>query len=82
MNSTHFCWSTLILSLFSTFKLVLSAGEEIAEEQTFLDDQIVLPQVLLNASGEQVAKDVLDKKYVGLYFQQVGVALVASLRPN
>ena len=68
MNSTHFCWSTLILSLFSTFKLGLSAGEEIAEEQTFLDDQIVLPQVLLNASGEQVAKDVLGKKYVGLYF--------------
>ena len=68
MKSTHFCWSILIASLFLTFKLGLSAGEEVAEEKTFPDDEIVLPQVLLNASGEQVAKDVLEKKYVGLYF--------------
>jgi len=68
MKSTLFCWSILIVSSILAFQFCLSAGEEIAGENDLPDDEIVLPQVLLNSSGEQIAKDVLDKKYVGLYF--------------
>ena len=68
MKSTLFCWSNLIVSLILAFQFCLSAGEEIAGESDLPDDEIVLPQVLLNSSGEQIAKDVLDQKYVGLYF--------------
>ena len=62
MKSTLFCWSILIVSSILAFQFCLSAGEEIAGENDLPDDEIVLPQVLLNSSGEQIAKDVLDKK--------------------
>ena len=46
----------------------LTAEEEVPEEKTFPDDEIVLPEALINSSGEQVEKEVLEKKFVGLYF--------------
>ncbi len=68
MKSTLLCCTILIVSSISTFKLCLSAGEVVTGERPLPDDEIVIPQVLLNSSGEEVDKDVLGKKYVGLYF--------------
>ena len=42
----------------------LTAEEEVPDEKTFPDDEIVLPEALINSSGEQVEKEVLEKKFV------------------
>ena len=44
MKSTLFCWSTFIPSLMLAFTMGLTAEEEVPDEKTFPDDEIVLPE--------------------------------------
>ena len=55
-------------SLMLAFTMGLTAEEGAPDEKSFPDDEIVLPETLINSSGEQVEKEVLEKKFVGLYF--------------
>ena len=67
--------------LILAFQFCLSADEEI-EKRNFLDDQIVLPVVLLNHPVNRLLRMFWIKNMWDFIFQQVGVVLVASSRPN
>lgn len=68
MKSTHTCWSIFIASLTLPVALALPAGEKFVEDSNFPKDEIVLPDLLLNFSGDKVSSKEVEKKYLGLYF--------------
>ena len=60
------CGFAFIICLvsFST----LFSGTEPEKSINFPDDEIIIPESLLNVSGEKVSAERIAEKYVGLYF--------------
>ena len=58
-------FSTFILSLFA---FGFSFAEEVESSDLLPTDEIVIPEILLDAGGDKIPSAGLEKKYVGLYF--------------
>lgn len=64
MKSSLF-FQVIIFSLFASTHF-LHGDTDV--DKAFPDDVIVIPNILVDKSGEELSSEILDKKYVGLYF--------------
>lgn len=64
MKSSLF-FQVIIFSLFASTHF-LHGDTDV--DKVFPDDVIVIPNILVDKSGEELSSEILDKKYVGLYF--------------
>ena len=58
-------FQVIIFSLFASTHFLHGDADV---DKAFPDDVIVIPNILVDKSGEELSSEILEKKYVGLYF--------------
>ena len=60
--------SPITLAMVFGFSVTAQSGEQEISLEDKVDDQVILPQNLLDQKGQKVSADVLEGKFIGLYF--------------
>jgi thiol-disulfide isomerase/thioredoxin len=60
--------SPILLAMVFSFSVTAQSGEQEISLEDKVDDQVILPQNLLDQKGQKVSADVLEGKFIGLYF--------------
>jgi nucleoredoxin len=68
MKSPFPLWIILSIAASSFFFLAFSYSGEAKSEDVHLSEELIIPDDLLDATGERVSSKKLEGKFVGLYF--------------